>query len=105
MISKDEQLLVEAYNQILESMKCNCAYAKKANSPGADSCACSCDCDSCGDCKKNQKLEEAKKAKPDYIDADKDGNKKESLKKSLKDKEGKGNFKNLHKKVMSKTKK
>lgn len=31
-------------------------------------------------------LEEAKKAKPDYIDADKDGNKKETMKKAFKDK-------------------
>jgi hypothetical protein len=32
-------------------------------------------------------MEEGKKAKPDYLDFDKDGNKKESMKKALKDKE------------------
>jgi hypothetical protein len=32
-------------------------------------------------------VDEAKKAKPDYLDFDKDGNKKESMKKALKDKE------------------
>ena len=31
-------------------------------------------------------LKEAKKAKPDYLDFDNDGNTKESMKKSLKDK-------------------
>ena len=34
-------------------------------------------------------MEEGKKAKPDYLDFDKDGNKKESMKKALKDKKGK----------------
>lgn len=96
MISKDEQLLVEAYKQVIEKMHCKCSHAKAPEK---------CDCDGCEDCKKNQKLEEGKKAKPDFLDADKDGNKKESMKKALKDKKGKGNFKDLHKKTMSKSKK
>jgi len=36
-----------------------------------------------------QKTNEAKKAKPDFLDVDKDGNKKESFKKAVKDKEAK----------------
>jgi len=36
--------------------------------------------------KKDGKVEEAKKAKPDFLDVDKDGNKKESFKKAVKDK-------------------
>jgi len=36
---------------------------------------------------KAQKLDEAKKAKPDFLDVDKDGDKKEPMKKALKDKE------------------
>ena len=38
-------------------------------------------------------LEEAKKAKPDYIDIDKDGNTKESMKKAAADKKKKSNVK------------
>lgn len=36
--------------------------------------------------KKEESVEEAKKAKPDYLDFDKDGDKKEPMKKALKDK-------------------
>lgn len=99
MISKDEQLLVEAYKQIIEKMQCKCPHAKSPEK---------CDCDGCEDCKKNQKLDEGKKAKkpkPDFLDVDGDKNKKESLKKALKDKKEKGNFKDLHKKAMSNSKK
>jgi hypothetical protein len=105
MLFKDQQMLAEAYQQIIENAKCNCAYAKKPGAAGADSRACSCDCDKCEDCKKNQKLEEGKKPKPDYLDVDKDKNKKESMKKALSDKKKAPKFKDLHKEVMSKSKK
>jgi hypothetical protein len=38
---------------------------------------------------KIKQISEAKKAKPDYLDIDKDGNKKEPMKKAVKDKQGK----------------
>ena len=41
---------------------------------------------------KFDKMVEAKKAKPDFLDADKDGNKKEPMKKALKDKKVKEGF-------------
>ena len=37
----------------------------------------------------NQEIAERSKAKPDFIDADKDGDKKEPMKKAIKDKEAK----------------
>lgn len=42
---------------------------------------------------KAQKISEAKKQKPDFLDVDKDGNKEEPMKKALKDKEGKEDVK------------
>lgn len=54
-------------------------------------------CDKCeGDCECDDKKEEKKSkksggAKPDYIDADGDGDKEESMKKALEDKKGKKN--------------
>lgn len=95
MISKDELLLAEAYQQVIEKAK-GCSHAKSPEN---------CDCDNCDDCKKNQKIEEGKNVKPDYLDADDDGNTDESMKKALKDKKNKGNFKALHKKTMSSSKK
>ena len=81
--SKDEQMLAEAYLQIFEKKAVKCSHAMSPEN---------CDCDNCTDCKKNQKskVEEAKKAKknkPDYLDADEDGDTKESMKKALRDKQ------------------
>lgn len=79
-MNKDANLLAEAYQKVLEGTE-HCKYAKEG-----------CDCDGCEECKANQKVEEAKKAKPDYIDIDKDGNKKESMKKAVADRK-----KSMHK--------
>ncbi len=46
-------------------------------------------------------MEAKKKHKPDYLDMDKDGNKKESMKKALKDKGHKGKKGKSGKKAMS----
>jgi len=76
-MNKDAELLAEAYQKVLkEAMHCKAAKA-------------GCDCDECEECEKNQKVEEAKNAKPDYLDLDKDGNKKESMKKAAADKKKK----------------
>ena len=73
-MNKDADLLAEAYQKVLEEAM-HCKAAKEG-----------CDCDKCEDCKHNQKVEEAKSAKPDYIDIDKDGDKEESMKKAAADK-------------------
>jgi hypothetical protein len=78
-MSKDQSSLAEAYKAMThKGMKeMHCEHASKG-----------CDCSGCKECEANQEpIEEAKKkAKPDYMDVDKDGNKKESMKKALKDK-------------------
>ena len=75
-MNKDAEFLAEAYQKVLEG-NMHCKAAKDG-----------CDCDKCEECKENQTVDEAKKAaKPDYIDIDKDGDKKESMKKAFKDKE------------------
>lgn len=81
MIFKDQELIAEAYSNIIEKRK------KK----------CKCDCKTC----KCNELKEGKKSKkPDYLDVDKDGNKKEPMKKALKDKkhikEGILSFKDIY---------
>lgn len=76
-MNKDANLLAEAYQKVLEGTE-HCKWAKEG-----------CDCDGCEECKANQKVEEAKAAKPDYIDLDKDGDKKESMKKAAADKKKK----------------
>lgn len=76
-MNKDADLLAEAYQKVLEEAM-HCKYAKEG-----------CDCDKCEECKDNQKVEEAKSAKPDYIDIDKDGDKEESMKKAAVDKKKK----------------
>jgi hypothetical protein len=81
-MNKDADLIAEAYQKMLSTWKENkdkdCKWAKKG-----------CDCDGCEECKSNQKVEEAKAVKPDYIDIDKDGDKKESMKKAAQDKKKK----------------
>lgn len=76
-MNKDADLLAEAYQKVLEEAM-HCKYAKEG-----------CDCDKCEECEANQKVEEAKAAKPDYIDLDKDGDKEESMKKAAADKKKK----------------
>ena len=77
-MNKDADLIAEAYQKVLEGTE-HCKYAKEG-----------CDCDKCDECKENQTVDEAKKAaKPDYIDIDKDGDKKESMKKAAHDKKKK----------------
>lgn len=76
-MNKDAELLAEAYQKVLEEAK-HCKSAMEG-----------CDCDKCEECKDNQTVDEAKHAKPDYIDIDKDGNKKESMKKAAADKKRK----------------
>jgi len=63
-MNKDAELLAEAYLKVLEEKK-HCKAAKDG-----------CDCDKCEECEENQTVAEAKKAKPDYLDVDKDGDKK-----------------------------
>jgi len=76
-MNKDADLIAEAYQKVLKGTE-HCKYAKEG-----------CDCDGCEECEANQKVEEAKAAKPDYIDIDKDGDKKESMKKAAHDKKKK----------------
>ena len=76
-MNKDANLLAEAYQKVLEETM-HCKAAKHG-----------CDCDKCDECKDNQTVDEAKNAKPDYIDIDKDGDKKESMKKAVADKKKK----------------
>jgi glutaredoxin len=76
-MNKDADLLAEAYQKVLEEAM-HCKAAKSG-----------CDCDRCDDCKDNQTVDEAKNAKPDYIDIDKDGDKEESMKKAVADKKKK----------------
>ena len=76
-MNKDADLIAEAYQKVLEEAM-HCKAAKHG-----------CDCDKCEECKDNQTVDEAKNAKPDYIDIDKDGDKKESMKKAVSDKKKK----------------
>jgi hypothetical protein len=100
MIFKDSETLTSLYESVVknnaiieEAMKCKCS--KNSNKK----CTCK---------EKPKKVEEAKKAKPDYFDVDKDGNKKESMKKALKDKkhvkENISSFKALYQRVIAETK-
>jgi hypothetical protein len=106
-LSKDQDMLAEAYNVITNkgAKELHCKHAAKG-----------CDCTGCEECKDNQEtIEEAKKkAKPDYMDVDKDGNKKESMKKAVADKSKKKpdflkkeglTFKDLFSRVISEKKK
>jgi hypothetical protein len=77
-MNKDAELLAEAYQKVLEEAMQHCKAAKDG-----------CDCDKCEECKDNQTVDEAKNAKPDYLDVDKDGDKKESMKKAVSDKKKK----------------
>jgi hypothetical protein len=76
-MNKDADLLAEAYQKVLEGTE-HCKSALKG-----------CDCDKCEECEANQTVDEAKNAKPDYLDIDKDGDKKESMKKAAEDKKKK----------------
>lgn len=51
-----------------------------------DSCGCDCEECSCDECDCGQ-VTERKKSKPDFLDVDKDDDRKEPMKKALKDKE------------------
>lgn len=81
-MNKDAELLAEAYQKVLEEAM-NCKAAKNG-----------CDCDKCDDCKDNQTVDEAKKAKkpdddgdgvPDWADKHpgKDDHAEKSKKKSM----------------------
>jgi hypothetical protein len=89
MVFKDQELIIEAYKLVSE----------KAHKCGKSNKECK-----CKDCCKKQ-LKEAKKPKPDYLDADKDGDKSEPMKKALKNKKIKhesiSSFKELFKAVIS----
>jgi hypothetical protein len=76
-MNKDADLIAEAYQKVLEEAM-HCKAAKNG-----------CDCDKCEECEDNQTVDEAKSSKPDYIDIDKDGDKKESMKKAAADKKKK----------------
>lgn len=76
-MNKDADLLAEAYQKVLKGTE-HCKSAKEG-----------CDCDKCNECEANQTVDEAKGSKPDYIDIDKDGDKKESMKKAVQDKKKK----------------
>lgn len=86
MIFKDTEQLSNIYAKMLTEAKepcCPCTVGKKCTKKG-------CDCTACKKSLKESQLLEAKKkakaAKPDYLDADGDGDKKESMKKAFKDK-------------------
>lgn len=77
-MKSDLDLLAEAYGKMFrEPSKCSC---------GCEDCGPKCPCNE--DCECKNRIEEAKKktAKPDYMDIDGDGDKKESMKKAAKDK-------------------
>ena len=106
-LSKDQDMLAEAYNVITNkgAKELHCEHASKG-----------CDCSGCEECEDNQEpIEEAKKkGKPDYMDADKDGDKKESMKKAVSDKSKKKpafmkkeglSFKDLFNRVISEKRK
>jgi hypothetical protein len=76
-MKKDVDLIAEAYQRILNE-KVHCEAAEKG-----------CECSKCEECEKNQTVDEAKNSKPDYLDIDKDGDKKESMKKAVGDKKKK----------------
>ena len=102
MIFKDTELLSNLYagivkQQLLNEAKepcCPCTEGKKCTKKG-------CNCKAC--VKSLNEAKKAKKDKPDYLDVDKDGNKKESMKKALKDKPMKesSSFKELYNQVMT----
>lgn len=85
MIFKDTELLSNLYagivkQQLLNEAKepcCPCTEGKKCTKKG-------CDCKAC--VKSLNEAKKAKKDKPDYLDADGDGDKKEPMKKAFKDK-------------------
>jgi hypothetical protein len=53
---------------------------------GSCGCDCeNCDCENC-DCGQESPVTEKKKSKPDFLDVDKDGDKKEPMKKASKEK-------------------
>lgn len=86
MIFKDTEQLSNIYAKMLTEAKepcCPCTVGKKCTKKG-------CECTACKKSLKESQLLEAKKkakaAKPDYLDADGDGDKKESMKKAFKDK-------------------
>ena len=87
-LSKDQDLIAEAYAGMLTEAKepcCPCTIGKKCTKKG-------CGCTACKKSLKESQILEAKKqapkkgAKPDYMDVDEDGDKKEPMKKALKDK-------------------
>jgi hypothetical protein len=102
MVFKDLEMLQEAY--VLMEKKHVCQAAAKGRK-----------CDNCEECKKKNKkmaVKEAKQDKPDYLDADEDGDKKESMKKALSDKgkkkevkESLSSFKELFRQVMDENRK
>ena len=87
MIFKDTELLSNLYAGIVkqeflseakkEETCCPCTQGKKCTKKG-------CECNAC--VKSLNEAKKANKGKPDHIDVDKDGDKKESMKKALKDK-------------------
>jgi hypothetical protein len=105
MIFRDTEQLSDIYAKMLTEAKepcCPCTIGKKCTKKG-------CDCNACKKSLRESQILEAKKeaakkgAKPDYLDVDEDGDKKESMKKALKDKAMKesSNFKNLFMSIIS----
>jgi hypothetical protein len=87
-LSKDQDKLADIYANLITEAKepcCPCTVGKKCKK---DRCACT----ACKKSLKESQILEAKKqapkkgAKPDYMDVDEDGDKKEPMKKALKDK-------------------
>jgi hypothetical protein len=88
-MNKDAELLAEAYQKVLQEAK-HCKAAKDG-----------CECEKCGDCKDNQKIDEAKKSKLDPVgkednDINNDG-KEDSTDKYLKSRREKIAKKSMHK--------
>lgn len=67
----------KVYNENCPDCNCNC-----------DECDCK-DCD-CPDCGCDDSISEKRKSKPDFLDLDKDGDKKEPMKKAAKEAKEKG---------------
>lgn len=80
---KDNVLLEQAYNSIIEAAAKKCSECGCNPSKPKEGCECEHHNNS-----KEDTVEEAKakKAKPDYLDVNKNGDTKESMKKALSDK-------------------
>lgn len=82
---KPSKIKTAMKNNKIKALKENIKLVSQllAEAKGASKCSCAKNEDTC---KVHSKMKEGKKAKPDFLDMDKDGDKKEPMKKAIKDK-------------------